>query len=180
MELSTGDRARRAEELCAAGFWPELLAFAQKWQDETPRDHRAWYYIGLGLGGMGQPHQAEKAYRRALTLDPTDFEIWNRLSELLYRDVRRPTDGVRCLKQALRIHPDNTTGWLRLANFAGDMGSYNQVLEYADQAIALNPGLIEAYLQKAQAAKALGRLDLLTEACRQLSAFGPENSQPPP
>jgi tetratricopeptide (TPR) repeat protein len=100
MELSTEERIRQAGEMCGAGLWPEVLAFAQKWQAEDPTDHRAPYYIGLGLSGMGQYTQAEMAYRHALAMDPTDFKIWNHLAELLYKNLRRPAEGVRCLKQA--------------------------------------------------------------------------------
>src|SRR5690348_11190648 len=105
MESGTEDRARRAGEMCTAGLWPEVLAFAQKWQEDTPTDHRAWHYIGLGLSGMGQYAQAETAFRRALAMDVTDFEIWSHLADLLSQNLRRPAEGLRCLKQALRINP---------------------------------------------------------------------------
>ncbi|MGO8836993.1 MAG: tetratricopeptide repeat protein [Limisphaerales bacterium] len=175
MEPSTEDRAGRADKICAAGLWPEVLAFAQKWQEDAPTDHRAVYYLGLGLSGMGQHAQAETAFRRALAMDVTDFEIWNHLAELLYKNLRRPAEGVRCLKQALKINPQHKLGWLHLATMADDMGSHLQALEYADQAIALDPGMVEAYLHKATAARALGRMDVVKDICQHLATLEPGN-----
>jgi tetratricopeptide (TPR) repeat protein len=177
MELNTDERIRQAGEKCAAGLWPEVLAFAQKWQAEDPADHRALYYLGLGWSGLGQHARAEAAYRKSLTMDPTDFKIWHRLSELLYKELQRPAEGVRCLKQALRINPQHQLGWLQLAAMSDDMGSFDQALECAEQALALDPKLVAAYLHKASAAKALGRMDVVQEVCQQLSALKPENFQ---
>ena len=174
MERSSEERARRAKELYAARLWPEVLAFAQHWQEEDPRDHRAYYYIGLGLQGMGQPTQAETAYRRALAMDPTDFEVWRHLAELLSQNLRRPADGMRALKQALKINPQHKLGWLQLATLAADAGNHLQALECAEQAIALDPKLVEAYLRKAAAARALGRSNLVKDVCRRLAGIEPE------
>jgi len=175
MEPSTAERDRLAGEMCEQGLWPEVLAFAQKWQEDDPNDHRAYYFIGMGLNGMGQPAQAETAYRRALTMDPTDFDVWNRLSELLYKDMRRPDDGIRCLKQALKINPRHKQGWLRLAAMADETGNYDRALEYADQALALDSDLVEAYLHKAAAARALGKTDVIKDICQRLAAIAPEH-----
>lgn len=178
MELSTAERARRAGEMCAVGFWPEVLAFAQKWQADDPNDHRALYFIGRGLSGMGQPAQAEKFFRRAVAMEPTDFAIWLQLAELLAKDLRRPADGIRCLKQALKINPWHKLGWLRLATMAGDLGHHDQALEYAERAIMLDPQMVEAYLHKAAAARALGRMDVVHAVDRQLAVLAPGKFQP--
>jgi tetratricopeptide (TPR) repeat protein len=175
MELSTEQRVRQAGEMCEQGLWPEVLALAQKWQTEDPKDHRAPYYIGLGLSGLGQFSRAETAYRQALAMDPTDFTVWNHLAELLYNNMRRPAEGVRCLKQALKINPQHKLGWLHLAAMADHMGSHHKVLEYADQALALDPKLVEAYLHKATAARALGKMDVIKDVCNALASLEPEN-----
>ena len=174
MERSTEQRDRLAGEMCEQGLWPEVLAFAQKWQEDDPSDHRAHYFIGMGLNGMGQPAQAESAYRHALAMDPTDFEVWDSLTDLLYRDMRRPDEGIRCMKQALRINPQHKEGWLHLATMADEMGNYYRALEYADQALALDSELVEAYLHKAAAARALGRMDVVKDVCHQLATIAPE------
>ena len=103
MEPITEEKVRQARELCEQGLWPKVLAFAQKWREEQPGDHRALYYIGLGLNGMRQFSEAEAAYRHALTMKPTDVKVWNNLAGLLYENLRRPAEGIRCLEQALKM-----------------------------------------------------------------------------
>ena len=175
MELLTKEKVKTVRELCGKGLWPEVLAFAQKWREELPSDYRALYYIGLGLSGTGQFAMAEAAYRQALTMDATDLSVWNNLAGLLYENMQRPAEGVRCLEEALRINPTYKLGWANLATMAGRMGRHHKALEYADRAIALDPKMVEAYLHKATAAKALKKMDIVREVCNTLASFEPEN-----
>jgi tetratricopeptide (TPR) repeat protein len=175
MEPGTDEKVEQARALCEQGMWPKVLAFAQKWREADPSDHRALYYIGLGLYGMGHFAQAEAAYRHALTINPTDAKVWNNLAGLLYENLRRPAEGVRCLERALKINPDHKQSWSNLATMVGRMGRHHQALAYADRAIALDPKLVEAYLHKATAARALGKMDVVREICQVLAALGPEH-----
>jgi tetratricopeptide (TPR) repeat protein len=175
MEPNTEQRARTAGELCEKGLWREVLAFAQKWRDENAADYQAYFYLGLGLAGLGKFSQAERAYRHALAINPTDFKVWNSLAELLYRNLRRPTDGVQCLGQALKINPRHKLGWLHLARLNGRMGRHDKALQCAEQAVALDRKLVEAHLSRAAAARALGKMDIVQEVCHELATLAPEN-----
>ncbi len=175
MDWNTEEKAGKARELCEKGLWPKVLAYAQQWREEDPSDHRALYYIGLGLNGLGQFSQAEAAYRHALTINPTDVKVWNNLAGLLYEKLQRPAEGVRCLERAMKINPDHKIGWANLATMVGRMGRHHQALDYADRAIALDPKLVEAYLHKANAARALGKMEVVREICQALAAIEPEN-----
>jgi len=175
MFLNSDRKADQARELCKQEIWSKVLAFAQKWREEDPSDHEALYYIGLGLSGLGQFTQAEAAYRHALTINPTDAKVWNNLAGLLFEKLQRPAEGVRCLEQGLRINPDHITSWANLATMVGRMGRHHQALAYADRAIALDPKLVEAYLHKAAAARALGKMDVVRDVCHTLASFEPEH-----
>jgi len=168
-------KADQARELCEKGAWSKVLAFAQKWREEDPSDHRALYYIGLGLCGLGQFAQAEAAYRHALTINPTDARVWNNLAGLLYEKLQRPAEGVRCLERALKINPDHKQSWSNLATMVGRLGRHQQALVCADRAIALDPKLVEAHLHKATAARALGKMDVVREVCQALASLDPEH-----
>ncbi|MGO8836992.1 MAG: tetratricopeptide repeat protein [Limisphaerales bacterium] len=168
-------KADQARELCEKGAWSRALTFAQKWREEDPSDHRALYYIGLGLCGLGQFAQAEAAYRHALTINPTDARVWNNLAGLLYEKLQRPAEGVRCLERALKINPDHKQSWSNLATMVGRLGRHQQALVCADRAIALDPKLVEAHLHKATAARALGKIDVVREVCQVLASLDPEH-----
>jgi tetratricopeptide (TPR) repeat protein len=174
-EPGADEKVEQARKLCEKKMWSRVLAFAQKWREEDPSDHRALYYIGLGLFGMGHFAQAEAAYRHALTLNPTDAKVWNNLAGLLYENLRRPTEGVRCLERALKINPDHKQSWSNLATMVGRMGRHQQALACADRAIALDPKLVEAYLHKATAARALGKTEVVREVCQVLATLDPEH-----
>ena len=174
MEPDTEDRAKIAGEFCEKGLWRELLAFAQKWREESAADYRAYYYLGLGLTGLHKFSQAEVAYRHALTINPGDFEVWNGLADLLYRKLRRRADGIQCLEQALKMNPRHKLGWLNLAVLNGRMGCHEKALDCADRAIALDREFVEAHLSRAAAARALGKMDIVQEVCRDLGTLEPE------
>jgi tetratricopeptide (TPR) repeat protein len=174
MKLNSEEKVNKARELCEKGAWPEVLAFAQKWREQYPSDYRTLYYIGLGLSGMGQFAQAETAYRGALALETTDARVWNNLGGLLYENLDHPTEAIRCLKQSLKMDPHNKLGWANLASMVGRLGRHDKALEYADRALALDPEFVEAYLHKAAAAKALGRMDIVRDVCHRLASIKPE------
>ena len=57
----------------------------------------------------------------------------------------------------------------------GRLGQHDKAMAYADRAIALDPKLVEAYLHKATAARALKKMDIVKEVCNKLAAIEPEN-----
>ena len=131
--------------------------------------------VRLGLSGLGHFAQAEAAYRHALTINPTDIKVWNNLAGLLYEKLQRPAEAIRCLEQAMKYYPDHKMGWSNLATMVGRMGHHRRALAYADRALALDPKLVEAYLHKANAARALGRTEVVREICQVLASLGPEH-----
>jgi tetratricopeptide (TPR) repeat protein len=168
-------KARIARELCEQGLWPDVLAFAQKWREKEPGDYQALYYIGLGLSGMRQFSEAEAAYRSALTIESTDVKVWNNLAGLLYENLHRPVEAIRCLEQSLKMDPHNKLCWSNLATMVGRLGQHDKAMACADRAIALDPKLVEAYLHKGAAARALKKMDVVREVCHVLATIEPEN-----
>ena len=174
MEPDSEGKVRIARELCEQGLWPDVLAFAQEWREKEPADYRALYYIGLGLSGMRQFPAAEAAYRSALTLEPTDVKVWNNLAGILYENLQRPVEAIRCLEQSLKMDPYDKLCWSNLATMVGQLGQHDKAMAYADRAIALDAEFIEAYLHKGAAAKALGKTEIVQEVCHKLASIKPE------
>jgi tetratricopeptide (TPR) repeat protein len=168
------DRVPVARSLCERGQWPEVLAFARQWHLETPADYRALYYAGLGFSGTGQFADAEAAYRLALTLDSSDFKVWNNLGGLLFERLRRQAEGVQCLEQALQRDPGNQLGWANLAVMVGRLGRHNDAITYANRALEIDPQMVEALLHKGHAAWVLGKIEIVREVCAALAAIKPE------
>ena len=173
--LSTEEKIKTARGLCEQGRWRDVLTFAQQWRAESPRDYRALYYAGLGFSGTNEFSEAEAAYRLALTMETADFKVWNNLAGLLFEKMRREPEGIRCIEEALKVDPRNKLGWLNLASMVGRLGRHDRVLECADRALALDPKLVEAHLHKGRAARALGKKEIVREACTALEGIGPEH-----
>jgi tetratricopeptide (TPR) repeat protein len=177
MPLETQDNLRAARSLCEQGLWPEVLAFARKWQLEDPADAKAFFYQGTAQAALGRPAEAEASYRLALALDAADFKTWNNLAGLLFERLDRPAEGAKCLAQALQIDPGNQLGWANLASMNGQLGRHAQALECAERALALEPQMAEAQLHRARAAQMLGHAEIVRAASEALARLPPEKFQ---
>jgi Flp pilus assembly protein TadD len=168
------EQSLAARRLCEVGAWAELIHFTREWQQNSPQDHRAFYYLALGHSGLGQFVQAETAYRRALALDDSDAKVWSNLGGLLYEHLDREVEGIRCVERALKLDPEHKLGWANLAYMVGRLGHHQHAIAFADRALALDSHLVEAHLHKGAAARALGKNELLREVCGALSAIPAE------
>jgi tetratricopeptide (TPR) repeat protein len=172
--MNTEERIQTAREYCKTGSWNELLKFTQEWRAENPLDAKALFYRGVALAATGRYIEAETIYRLALEHDSGDFKIWNNLAGILFDALNKPVEAVQCLEQALKLDPGNKLGWANLASMVGRLGRHEKALEFADRALALDPQLVEAYLHKGAAARALGKTDMVRDVCQKLAALDTE------
>jgi tetratricopeptide (TPR) repeat protein len=174
MTPGSEEKIKTARKLCDKGSWPDALVFAQKWHAENPAHAKALFFQGVALAAMGRFVEAETAYRRALKLDDTDFKAWNNLAGVLFESLDKPLDAIRCMERAMRLEPQNKLGWSNLASMVGRLGRHEKALEFASRALALDPNMVEAYLHKAAAAKALGKTEAVRETALALAAIEAE------
>jgi len=165
------DEVRAARKLCDVGAWSELIDFTREWQHESAEEPKVFYYRALAHAGLGQFVQAETAYRRSLELDDSDANTWSNLGGLLYEQLSRPVEGIRCVEQALKLNPEHKLGWVNLACMVGRLGHHQHAIAFADRALALDAHCVEAYLHKGAAARALGKNEVLREVCAGLGAI---------
>jgi tetratricopeptide (TPR) repeat protein len=171
------DKAAHARALCEQGLWPDVLAFAEKWAAEIPDAAKAFFYQGVALASLGKFADAETAYYRALALEENDFKTWNNLSALLFGALNQPAEGAKCLARAMQIDPGNKVGWANLASMNGQIGRHAQAMDCAERALALDPDLVEAQLNRARAAQALGKPEIVRAASEALAKVPPEKFQ---
>jgi len=172
--FNSEEKSAHARALCEKNLWPEVLDFAKKWSEENPADYKVLFYAGLGFSGLGQFVQAETSYRRALEINPSDAKVWNNLAKILFENLKRPKDGILCIEQVLKLNPGNKLGWSNLAVMVGELGMHDKAMLYADHAITIDPKFVEAYLHKAAAARALGKMEIVREICDALATIEPE------
>ena len=80
---------RAAIELERAGRMDEAAQRYQEILDAHPDSLRAWVNLGNVESGRGRPHEAERAYRRALAISPADPDALNNLAWLLLQEGSR-------------------------------------------------------------------------------------------
>lgn len=178
MAAGINSKAQQARSLCDEARWAEALALARRWQTETSEDPQAFYYEGLALAGMGKFVAAETAYYRALALDDQNFTFWNSLAALMADGLKQPEEGAKCLAQAMQLDPGNKHGWAKLARMYVQTGRHAEAVECAERALALDPEMVEAQLQRGRAGQALGRPELVRSACEALAKLSADKFHP--
>lgn len=100
---------------------------------------------GSRLEDAGELEAALAVYQKVLTVDPGEVELASRVASLLVRQEDFPR-AIDVLKDAIKAQPKETGPYLQLALiYAKFLQKPAQALNYANQAIALEPENIEAY-----------------------------------
>lgn len=135
-----------AEAWAQAGFCREKLGRHSEAIEASRRavslrpSAESYFNIGLANYYLKQFREAAEAYRQSIRLDPYNgADGWYALG-LVYRDWGKGDDEIQAYKQAIRLKPDYTSAYERLA--AGYMRSkkYPQAIEAYKQLMALKPG----------------------------------------
>ena len=157
--------AKRAgiDDSTRIGIVPDLALQAPA---QRRADALANFVEGSRLEESGELDAALAAYQKVLTVDPGEVELASRVASLLIRQEDYPR-AIDILKDAVKAKPNETAPLLQLASiYAKELRKPVQALNYANQAIALEPDNIDTYqrvfeieLANGDPTKALGALD---------------------
>ena len=108
-------------------------------------DALANFVEGARLEENGELDAALVVYQKVLTVDPGEIELASRVASLLTRQEDYPR-AIDVLKDAVKAKPKEVGPYLQLAFiYARFLQKPKQALDYANQAIALDPENIDAY-----------------------------------
>ncbi|CAA9225072.1 MAG: hypothetical protein AVDCRST_MAG42-1379 [uncultured Chthoniobacterales bacterium] len=100
---------------------------------------------GARLEENGELEAALVIYQKVLTVDPGEIELASRVASLLTRQEDYPR-AIDVLKDAVKAKPKEVAPYLQLAFiYARYLQKPKQALDYANQAIVLDPENIDAY-----------------------------------
>jgi tetratricopeptide (TPR) repeat protein len=171
---------RMEEYQTAENLLRKLLEF-------QPTDTKAWFSLGTVQQIQGQLSEAEKAYQQALTLQPESstisLAIYHNLGYTLQQQGKWE-EAIACYQKARELQPDSieveviwanalyaqgTLSSGKQAHYASmncDLGSARRqagdlkvAIEYFQQAIKMNPDLVEANYHLGQALQEQGKWD---------------------
>ncbi len=189
--------ADQAEQLCqqVLQLWPEhfdalhllgLLAHGHgnlplaidflRRACNTPRAS-ALFHSNLAemLRQSGELLEAEKAARRAVTLDNNLPAGWNNLGIVL-QEAGKLEESRSCLQKVVERTPDNPEAHNNLGNSFKRMGRLNDARRHYDQAIALNASYSEAHSNLANLLNELGEVEQALAEARLAIELNPRNA----
>ncbi|QDU21145.1 protein kinase domain-containing protein [Urbifossiella limnaea] len=127
--LEAGGTAR-AETLA------QQLRWAQAATSLRPESKVAWRSLGRAHWDRGQFEDAARCYRRAVRLDPRDYNSWTQLSAVLLR-MHDPEAALEAADRALVLNPDYSHAHINRGSVFQRQGRYTEALREFDLAVEL-------------------------------------------
>jgi predicted O-linked N-acetylglucosamine transferase (SPINDLY family) len=112
----------------------------------------------------GEFEEAERLYRRVLQSNSTHAMALHLLGVLLAKTART-MQAVACLRDSIRINPNDPQAHNNLANALLTLGQYEAALQATDRALTLLPNYVKAWRSRSNALHGLKRY---AEAARAL------------
>jgi hypothetical protein len=117
--------------------------------------------FGLAAYNLGQTHQlllnhdeAVSYYQKAMTIDPAHIESRTQCAAALI-ERGDPDEAIRLLTEAARLDPDNDDLFSMLSRAYWDKAAWQQSIDAADRAIAIDATNAQAYLWRADSRRQL-------------------------
>ena len=97
---------------------------------------------------LKQPETAIKAYKKAITLNPNNGNMYLKLASL-YEDLDRKEEAIDMYENIRKVEPNNISALLALGLIFNSMGHKGKAIEVYKQAIRLQPNNADLYLKLA-------------------------------
>ena len=107
-----------------------------------PSDANIWLQVGFAEEKQGHFVEAERAYRKALEINPALADAWNSLGNYLIRTSRN-TEAEEALRQAVKHKPNFAPSWVTLGDVVmqrGDKVGAKEAFEIATKVDPTNAG----------------------------------------
>jgi adenylate cyclase len=143
----------------------EAVAEAEKAIQLNPNSPEAYFTLGFAHATAGRVEQSLSYFRKALELDPLSVQKARVLANVLGM-MGKSEEARIMLGKMLRIYPENPTVFLSIAETYIFDKDYAKAQEYIDRGQALNPvetllllnqGLVYAFTQRPEQARAMLR-----------------------
>ena len=164
------DKTFRAIQANEAGDHQLAIEFLRPELEDHPDNEIAWIELGTAYQKLGDFTNAENCFKEALLIDPHSLSAYNFLA-LTYLQSNREAEAVSAFEASLEFENRNSFGLYYLAYINRMKGNLQGALEYALNAIRVNPTLKQAYALTAQIYGDMGdsdRAEVYRRAAEQL------------
>jgi tetratricopeptide (TPR) repeat protein len=135
-----------------AHAWP----MASELLNEKPDDPKALYLVGWCMRQMDHVGAALQLFRRALSLEPDNVNLWMHFGACLH-DTHQYKDAREAFHRVAKALPTDPMPIGNIAASYVQEGHCNEALKYANRALAMDPKHKIASLAKSFASLGLGR-----------------------
>ncbi len=119
-------------------------------REVEPKSSWAWQSLGTFFARHAKGVEAEAAIRRAIEIDPTDGDLWLRLSWVFTDLLCRYVDAEVALRRATELAPESATAWSTLGRlFHETFARFPEAEEAYRKATALDPNETFTWMQLA-------------------------------
>jgi tetratricopeptide (TPR) repeat protein len=117
------------------------------WQvlQSDPNQADAWHLLGVLTSQQGRHELAITYIQKALDLHPGTGPFWYNMG-LAYKGLDRKADAAACFRQALDWRSDYAPAHNALGSVLLDQRDLEQARSHCQEAVRLNPNLVEGYL----------------------------------
>lgn len=133
----------------------------------TADNAQSWYELGVDYELMGSADDAERAYRRALQLDPGFVSPYVNLGRLLHRQLNLE-DAEALYRKAMAAEPANAVAHFNLGVVLEDQDEKDAAMQAYRDSLRLDPTVADAHYNLARLLEQNGDLK---SALRHLNAF---------
>jgi tetratricopeptide (TPR) repeat protein len=138
----------------------------------------SWTQLGVISHRDKKPDLALKYYAKARECNPNDPVIINNASTVLF-EQQKYQEAMQGFMDAVRLKPDYADALMNIGSCYGLTGNYREALTWFDKAIAVDPGLAQAYFFSAVTWERLGNPTRAAELFRkaeELKAAAPRKN----
>jgi len=119
---------------------------------------------------------AEAAFRKSIALDPS-YSLAHRFLGIVLSHMLRHDEASLALRNARDLDPLSATNHALSAQVAFAARDYSVAVQFAQQAISIDPEFWIGYIQLAQASEQMGNSDLALDALNNAGRFSGGNSK---
>ena len=164
----TGERIFDVVKLSARPVTAEALHAAS----ERAREGQEAVRRAEGLGARGRYSEAAEEYKKALSVQPLDAGVHNKLG-ICYQYLQNDALAQREYERALELRPSYAEVWNNLGTLEQSRRRFKQAVRAYKKAIAIKPVFATAWKNIGHAYVALGRIQEAFEAYREAFRLDP-------
>lgn len=161
-------RRKLADLSVRMGRYADGMSHAQALLEKHPEDSLLWEQLAACQAGLNKPDDARISYEKALTLAPSHIATYDRLAQLLSKQIGLPGEAELIIKRMIEENPRQPEAYLSRARYYRAANKLGDAQKDAEKLLALSPNNADGQLMLAELLQMKGE----TEKARSLLTDG--------